>query len=504
MASDQVFRSSAAALALLSAFAARPAPAQTRQFAPSVTLRAMTHLPLGVPAGYVLTRGGFFHPSCVLTVHADETVGADRVIRGPAGSERRRVSACAYPRFSAAGALRVARALPSAKETPLLAPPHAHAPSSYDGWILSWDYSGALKNAGQTVTVSTDVIIPPEPTKTGNDQDVAFFNSVETNLGTTDDILQPVITFGGFGSYWALESEHCCVDDNDMHSDPIKAHAGDLIRGTVTGTDCDQKGVCQAWNVKTADITSGQTGVLNTGAPVGAIEEINPAVLETYGVSSCDMLPPNGEITYFNHSVKSADGQALSLTYALTKAKPMTAEFPTDCGFRGEQAGDAYTLIWSKNPTSSGGAANAGGAAGIGGQGGAAGNATGGTSGGVGGAAESSAGASGSVTAAGNAGAGAGGEGTSSAGSSGASGAGGAEHDAQGGMLGFAGSAAGSVASAGALSAAPSASDAETGSCSCRAGARAARPNGASYLALLGVVGLVSARRRRTRSARLP
>src|ERR1700722_6717089 len=74
--------------------------------------------PTGVPADYVLTHSGFFHPSCVVTVSADEVVGADGVIRGVDGSQHSRVAPCASPRYSARG-LRVAQgALPEPDSAP--------------------------------------------------------------------------------------------------------------------------------------------------------------------------------------------------------------------------------------------------------------------------------------------------------------------------------------------------------------------------------------------------
>src|SRR5208283_5189343 len=38
-------------------------------------------MPVGVPAEYVLTHSGFFHPSCVVSIRSDEIWGRDSVIR---------------------------------------------------------------------------------------------------------------------------------------------------------------------------------------------------------------------------------------------------------------------------------------------------------------------------------------------------------------------------------------------------------------------------------------
>src|SRR5580700_2004751 len=59
--------------------------------------------PAGVPASYVLTHNGFFHPSCVVTVSSGDSLGGDMVVRGIDGAEHARLSPCAYPHFTASG-----------------------------------------------------------------------------------------------------------------------------------------------------------------------------------------------------------------------------------------------------------------------------------------------------------------------------------------------------------------------------------------------------------------
>src|SRR5580658_5213536 len=60
--------------------------------------------PPGVPAAYVFTHHGWFHPSCVARVQSDEVVGADLVVRGKSdGATRFAFAPCAYPRFDARG-----------------------------------------------------------------------------------------------------------------------------------------------------------------------------------------------------------------------------------------------------------------------------------------------------------------------------------------------------------------------------------------------------------------
>ena len=181
--------------------------------------------PPGVPASYVLTHSGWFHPSCVVRVRSDEAVGADRIVRGrDDGAAHFAFGPCGYPRFDLRG-----RAAAGGAAAPAHLPPEA-APALYDGYIVYYQYYGAI-TAGSTLV--TEEIVPPPPTNVAN-QDIAFFNDILTSL---NDILQPVLDFNGeTRGKWSIESEHCCLSGNDMQSTIMVVAPGDLIRGTVTGT----------------------------------------------------------------------------------------------------------------------------------------------------------------------------------------------------------------------------------------------------------------------------
>jgi hypothetical protein len=133
--------------------------------------------PAGVPADYVLTHSGFFHPSCVVTVRPDETVGADRVIRGMDGTEHALFAPCAYPRYSARG-VPIAEVDSAAGRAPH-APPVEPAPATYDGYIVYYVYDGSLSPG---TALSTQWTVPLAPTETA-DQDIAFFNDILTTAG---------------------------------------------------------------------------------------------------------------------------------------------------------------------------------------------------------------------------------------------------------------------------------------------------------------------------------
>jgi len=285
--------------------------------------------PAGVPESYILTHNGFFHPSCVVAVEPDEIVGADRVIRGRDGAERLRLEPCLYAQYDRKGTV----------------VPRAH---TFDGWIVWYDFNGNIP-ATSSIKLSTDWVVPLAPTKVVN-QDIAFFNSIETSSGGVD-ILQPVLDFGEIRNRWSMISEHCCLSGNDVQTTPVPVNAGDVVRGTVEGTSCNVSGVCASWVITTIDVTTGQSTVLNTTAPDGVPIEINPGVLETYDITSCDMLPANGEVTFYDHSLIDASGREVPIRYSFRKFDTAPAEFPMNCGYRGSAVGNRYTLIFGNLPT---------------------------------------------------------------------------------------------------------------------------------------------------------
>jgi hypothetical protein len=326
--------------------------------------------PISVPSDFVLTRAGFMHPSCVITIHSDEVAspeGDDVVIRGPDGSERFRSGPCAYPRYRRGGDLAALAKTESGATAE--AGTRAHAvPAAYDGWLCSYQGDGSF-DPGSTLV--TEWYVPALPTKIG-DQDIALFNDIVTTAGGEGDILQPVLDFSEIPNRWAMESEHCCLGGNDIQSDLVAVSPGDLIRGTVAPSNCNASGTCANWKITTLDVTTGRSTVTNTTETSGRPYAIHPSALESYGVESCDMLPANGEATFFNNALTSPGGATYSLSYSLQviKSREKGSGLPLDCGYAGKKSGESYTLIWQKSHYPVGGTGGAGGAEGTGGAGG--------------------------------------------------------------------------------------------------------------------------------------
>jgi hypothetical protein len=294
-----------------------------------------------VPDDFVRTHHGFFHPSCVVVLRPDEVWSADLVVRGKDGGEREHVTACPFPRYALTGAL-----LPHGDPVPVHAPsfaPRGGGNRVYDSWILDYYYAGRLPVGS---SLSTDWLVPLLPNKLA-DQDIAFFNGVQND----SFILQPILDLGELVGQWAIESEHCCPGNNDIQSTLVAVNPGDHIRGTVTAANCAANGICSDWTVTTADLTTGDATVLNMQSPGGVANALDSAVLETYNITSCDMLPANGEITFFDNKALTASGAALPLHFVLDKIAAMAPQgFPLDCGYRALSTGDRFTLYFGISP----------------------------------------------------------------------------------------------------------------------------------------------------------
>ena len=300
--------------------------------------------PVGVPPGYVLTRNGWFHSSCVIGVGSDETVGADLVIRGRDGAVHAAFAPCAQVRYDRWGRRVAPRADGPGAATQALAGPPAASPT-YDGYIVFYASNGAIAPGS---TLSTEWIVPPPPTNV-NGQDIALFNAILTSA-EGGDILQPVLDFnGGVQGKWSIESEHCCLAGNDMKTPPVVVAPGDRIRGVVSGTGCAATGVCESWTVTTSDVTTGESTTLSTVAPNGVPNAVIPGSLETYGVTSCDMFPAGGATTFMNSTLIDPNFDVETRSYDLLILARVDAEVPTDCGYAGTASGNDYTLIYGES-----------------------------------------------------------------------------------------------------------------------------------------------------------
>jgi hypothetical protein len=283
--------------------------------------------PENVPDAYSATPFGFFDPSCMAHVAADEIAQADGTVLKADGTKRS-VAACSAPRFDPTG-----KAMPigSAKIAQASATPAAT--SAYNGWLENYSTTstGALSYLAATWVV-------PETPAAGNDgQTLFFFNGLE-GLPTVESILQPVLAYEN--GQWFAQSWNCCATGTTFNADTIPVSPGDTIVGTVTGTNCDtSSGLCNNWTIETRDQNSGQSSILQTSAWGVAENWVFAGVLEVYGVGSCDDLSPSGSVSFNDIAYTTVNGSGASANWGLG-----LGSVTPSCGYGGQDNGSSVTL----------------------------------------------------------------------------------------------------------------------------------------------------------------
>jgi hypothetical protein len=302
--------------------------------------------PSGVPADFVATPVGFFHPSCLVHVDAH-----------PLPSVRAAAS-CAYPHYSAAGHLMAppdgaattptdpgtgAGAGPTQRTN--LVPPLRIVPqqitNDVEGWSLA-DHSSFM--AGVT-RLTAQWTVPPTPPQSGQ---VLFFfpgtQSLDGKSGGT--ILQPVLAYEN--SQWFVQSWNCCEGGgNAEFGDAVNVRPGDTIVGTNIGSNCNAgNGICNNWQIITADTSTGGQSVFNTFSFNHPHQWIFANVLEVYNLKSCDQLPTTGSLTYHNFAIWDMQGRGINVP-AMQWHDDVDQQL-ANCGgsWGGSQSGTDFTVTW--------------------------------------------------------------------------------------------------------------------------------------------------------------
>jgi hypothetical protein len=252
--------------------------------------------PPGVPGDYVVTPAGYFHPSCVVGITEDESLGAG-TITGKDGKTRA-VSKCGYPRYDRKGA--VLPAQPSASARTAAVPPPA-----FSGWVES----GNNGDNGPLNWIAANWKVPSAPAVNAG-QTIYLFPGIQPlDSPPNYTILQPVL--GWYNGQWTIQSWNCCVDGTAVNAPAANVNAGDTIYGYVQGNVCNAAGVCSQWQVYTGDWTNGRHSTLNTTAFGNRMGWAFGAVLEVYDIGACNHYPASGSIPFTNIQVRNTGYQQI-------------------------------------------------------------------------------------------------------------------------------------------------------------------------------------------------
>ena len=293
------------------------------------------------PEGYLATPHGYFHPSCVVAIGADEHQRADGKIEQASGAVRA-VPPCRFAHFDRRGVAIAPDAVVPATASldhqpvhqPVVEPSGAQAaepPPQINAWVMS--STDASNGAIQRISAAWTV--PPAPAINGG-QTIYYFPGLE-DIENVQTIVQPVL--GWSGGSWTIASWNCCKDGNVTHSSPVTVKAGDSLLGSAQGTSCDSAGQCPNWSIVTTDQTTNQSTTLNTVSFGQTFDWSFGAVLEVYAVDHCAQYPASGSATFRNIAVTKVDGAAANITWPSGSA---TAS--PNCGYTYTASGSSVTL----------------------------------------------------------------------------------------------------------------------------------------------------------------
>ena len=282
--------------------------------------------PAAVPAGYVITPFGYFHPSCVRQLASGETLlSGGHVIQHANGSVED-VPACAYPRYTTRGQVIPAGAKPGPASI-------GHA------WIVDGDVITNTSYGNITATWT----VPPAPTSYDR-QTIYFFPGLE-DIDNVVSIIQPVLGWNAdFAKAWGIASWNCCTSGTTWESTPVKVNVGDSILG-VTASTCGAGTLsCPTWDITTTDQTTGGTTLLGNSPNEG--QTFNWAfagALEVYNVNQCSDYPPGGSLTFdvalYDYNLVQVSNPAWSIT---NWAKGLTPQ----CNYGGQVSPTRVTLTY--------------------------------------------------------------------------------------------------------------------------------------------------------------
>ncbi len=242
-----------------------------------------------VPADFVLTPAGYFHPSCIIQVDNDEAVRDDNTIEHRITGATREIPQCEHQHYRKDGTLELVPIAPALPTEPTV-----------NGWM------GAMNGMFEPIqNMYANWFVPPNPAQGG--ATVFFFPGLES-LEDSSFILQPVLQWnqGGQGvdNQWSIASYNCCKNNNLLHSTPIAVSSGQSIYSWISGNSPNGTGVCSGWSIGTG-VGSAVT-TLNTSSFGQPADWAFAGVLEAYRLNSCAQLPPSGAITFDYISLETA------------------------------------------------------------------------------------------------------------------------------------------------------------------------------------------------------
>ncbi len=251
---------------------------------------AATKRPAAVPAGYVITPFGYFHPSCVNQLAKGDVLHQDEKAIEHTNGSIEKIQACAFAHYRADGEE------VTGDERAVQQPDISHAWIEYASITTSSAY-------GQ---IYSEWDVPPTPSD-NDGQTVYLFNGLE-DIHDVVTIIQPVLGWNSdYGSAWGIAAWNCCVNGQVNEATPAPVNAGDHIEGYVFDNCAAGTKICSSWDIVVVDVTNGNfSQMLGTTNYGQTFNWAFGGVLEVYNIAQCGDYPsPDyaGGIGFFNQSV---------------------------------------------------------------------------------------------------------------------------------------------------------------------------------------------------------
>ncbi len=254
--------------------------------------------PAAVPADFVITPFGYFHPSCVNHLAKGDVLLQDEKAIQRANGTHENIPQCAYPHFEADGAKVVGNVRPVGD---------GESEPPYIGH--SWIEYASIHDSNDYAEIYAEWSVPPAPTS-NDGQILYFFNGLEQYSGDVT-IIQPVLGWNSdYASAWGIASWNCCESGSVYEATPAHVSSGDILHGYVFDNCAAGTKTCPSWDIVIVDITNGNFSEYVDAANFG--QTFNWAfggVLEVYNIVQCGDYPaaPRDDvysgIAFYNQSV---------------------------------------------------------------------------------------------------------------------------------------------------------------------------------------------------------
>jgi hypothetical protein len=241
--------------------------------------------PATVPADYVITPFGYFHPSCVTHLAKGDVVRHDENAIRHANGTHDDIHVCTYAHFKPSG-----EKIMGDERADNTQPSIGHAWVEYASTSISTSYAYLYANW----------TVPPAPTN-NDGQTVYLFPGMEDNKDVVT-IIQPVLGWNSdYASAWGIASWNCCASGTVFEAPPTRVNSGDTILGYMFDTCSSGTLSCPTWDIVTLDTTSGNfSELINTSSQGQTFNWAFAGALEVYNISQCGDYPSNGSASFYN------------------------------------------------------------------------------------------------------------------------------------------------------------------------------------------------------------